>query len=570
MANWGAARPRLGTALVFTLSVAMLAAAIAFAWLRATLPSEPAMISSDFWHWSAAGVEVLPLGDAGPFQDGDVVTGVGGIPLDTLAGDALRPGLRNSADTLPRTLHVAVDRRGNPIQLDVTLVPQPVGALLIAGLALLGYTVVQAVVALLAFLRRPGEAWRRGFLIGSVGNIASAVIWQLGLRPTDLARPERIVLLFVLGASFHLLFWSSVVHVIASWPARANEAIGRKPVIAALYGLPQVALVAGVGITRAVAPSSLEWVGSWEVVLAAVVLVLIGLVLVVLGRAYLRTPAGHDRWLRIVIASCLAGALAVGLLSVLPVLLIGEPLATRSAVASLGLPLAVVLIVGSLRNQLFEVDVLLASRRRLVVAREEERRRLRRDLHDGIGPMLAAMTLKVDLARDAVHSNPAAADAALVALKADTQAAVAEVRRLTRDLRPPALDELGVVDAIRQRAVDLGDGADDARLEIAVEVAGALPRLDAAVEAAAYRIALEAMTNVVRHAGARHCRVRLAGNGALVVEVADDGAGFAAGRGAGVGMMSMRERCTELGGSLTVERTADGWTKVRAVLPVAS
>ena len=154
-----------------------------------------------------------------------------------------------------------MDRVGGPVQLDVTLAPQPVGSLLVAGLALLAYTLVQAAVALLAFLRRPGEAWRRGFLLGSVGNVASAVIWQLGLRPTDLVRPERIILLFVLGASFHLLFWSSVVHVIASWPARAGAAIGRTPVIVALYGLPQVALVAGVVAARAATTSSLAWSG---------------------------------------------------------------------------------------------------------------------------------------------------------------------------------------------------------------------------------------------------------------------------------------------------------------------
>ncbi|HEY4753802.1 MAG TPA: ATP-binding protein, partial [Candidatus Limnocylindrales bacterium] len=85
----------------------------------------------------------------------------------------------------------------------------------------------------------------------------------------------------------------------------------------------------------------------------------------------------------------------------------------------------------------------------------------------------------------------------------------------------------------------------------------------------AYRIAVEAMTNVVRHANAQHCRVRLSGNGVLVTEISDDGSGFAAGRGAGVGMTSMRERCAELGGSLAVERTADGWTVVRATLPVS-
>jgi len=105
---------------------------------------------------------------------------------------------------------------------------------------------------------------------------------------------------------------------------------------------------------------------------------------------------------------------------------------------------------------------------------------------------------------------------------------------------------------------------------VAIEVTatGSIPPLDAAVEAAAYRIAVEAMTNVVRHAHARRCRVRVSGNGVLIVEVADDGVGFAAGRGAGVGMTSMRERCAELGGSLAVERTPEGWTMIRATLPV--
>jgi signal transduction histidine kinase len=566
----GSGRSRLGDAAIVTLSLAILGAAIAFTWLRATLPSEAALISADTWQWTANGVEVVPVGDTGPFQADDVVTAIGDRSLEALASDALRPGGPAAAGSPPAAMTVTVDRVGSAISLGVTLAPQPIGGLLLGGLALLAYTLVQAGVAVLAWLHRPGDSWRRGFLVGSVGNVASAVIWQLGLRPTDLVRPEPMLLLFVLGASFHLLFWSSVVHVIASWPSRAGAVIGRRWVVAGLYGLPQLALVAGVAGTGASTASRLAWIGSWEAVFAAVVLVLIGLVLAALARAFLRTPAGHDRWLRIVIANCLAGALAVAILTVLPILLLGHPLATRTEVASLGLPLAVVLVVGSLRNRLFEVDLLLASRRRLVVAREEERRRLRRDLHDGIGPMLAAMTLKVDLARDMVRSDPEAADAALASLKADTQSAVAEIRRLTRELRPPALDELGLADAIRQRAVELSAGTAEERVEISVESAGQLPRLDAGAEAAAYRIALEAMTNVVRHAGAHHCRVRLSGNGALIVEVADDGAGFAAGRGAGVGMTSMRERCAELGGSLAVERTADGWTKVRAVLPVAS
>jgi signal transduction histidine kinase len=367
----------------------------------------------------------------------------------------------------------------------------------------------------------------------------------------------------------HLVFWSSVVHVLVSWPRRWDAVAGRRWLVLALYLVPQAALVVGMAVTRALTVSSLEWFGTWDRVLAVVVLVMIGLVLTALARAYLRTPAGRDTWLRIVAAACVAIALAVGGLTELPLLLVGQVLVGRSAVAALGLPLAVVLVVGTLRSRMFEVDVLLASRRRLVVAREEERRRIRRYLHDGIGPMLAAMTLKVDLARDVLRSDPDAADHALEALKRDTQGAVAEIRRLTRELRPPSLDELGLVEAIRQRANDLAGGVEGQRVAIEVMCVGSPPPLDAAVEAAAYRIAVEAMTNVVRHAQAHQCRVRLSGNGVLVVEVSDDGEGFAAGRGAGVGMTSMRERCAELGGSLVVDRTPDGWTVVRATLPVA-
>jgi signal transduction histidine kinase len=560
-------RGRLGVATTAAVSAAMLAVAIAFAWLRIELPSEPARISSDDWPWTAQGVEVIPIGDAGPFRDGDVVTAIAGRSVEAWLGGPSQPV---APGPLPESLSFDLLRQGQPTHLDVALAVEPVGGLLVSGLPLLGYTLVQALVAVLAWLRRPAEGWRQGFLIGSAANIASALIWELGLRGSDLVRPEPMLPLFLLSAPMHLVFWSSVVHVLVSWPRRWEAVAGRRWAIAALYAVPQAALLAGVAAAGAMLSTSLARVGSWDRVLAAVVAGLIVLVLAALGRAFLRTPARGDSWLRVVTAACLSGALAVGVLTVIPVLVTGRPLASRSAVAALGLPLAVVLVVGTLRSRLFEVDVLLASRRRLVVAREEERRRIRRDLHDGIGPMLAAMTLKVDLARDVLRSDPDAADRALDGLKRDTQTAVAEIRRLTRELRPPALDELGVVEAIRQRAAEFAGGVGTERVTIEVAQTGALPPLDAAVEAAAYRITVEALTNVARHAHARHCAVRVSGNGVLVVEVADDGVGFAAGRGAGVGMTSMRERCAELGGSLAVERTPDGWTVVRATLPAAS
>ncbi len=560
-----AGRGRTGGWLAAAASGALLGVGLAFAVLRIALPSEPARISSDVWPWTAQGVEVVPLGVAGPFHEGDVVTAVADTTVAVRLGSLWPP---SPLRPMPDRLSFDVLRAGKVVHLDVALGPQPVGGLVAAGLPLLGYTLVQMLVAVLAWLRRLGEGWRRGFLVGSAANVASALIWELGLRPSDIVRPEPMLPLFLLAAPMHLLFWSSVVHVLVSWPRRWEAVAGRRWAVVALYAAPQAALLAGVSALGVVSPSPLDWVGSWSRVLAVVILGLIGLVLAALARAYLRTPAGHDAWLRVVAAACLSVALAVGVLTVVPTILTGHPLLGRSVVAALALPLAVVLIVGVLRSRLFEVDVLLASRRRLVVAREEERRRIRRELHDGIGPMLAAMTLKVDLARDVLRSDPDAADRALEGLKRDTQASVAEIRRLTRELRPPALDELGVVEAIRQRAQELSTGAAGERVEISV-AAGPLPALDAAVEVAAYRIAAEAMANVVRHSHARHCQVRVSANGALVVEVDDDGVGFADGRGAGVGMTSMRERCSELGGSLSVERTADGRTVVRAVLPVA-
>jgi signal transduction histidine kinase len=461
-----------------------------------------------------------------------------------------------------------VARAGRPVDIAVPLGPQSIGGLLAAALPLLAYTVVQAGVALLAWLRRPAEGWRRGFLVGSVANVANAVIWELGLRPSDLGRPEPMLLLFALGVPLHLVFWSSVAHVMVSWPVRAPGVLGSRGFVAGIYVLPQAAVAAGLLAAAVVVPSAMAWLGTAERVIALVVLAMIGVILVALAAAWSRIRGTADRPLRLIVAGCVAGALAVGGLTALPVLVTGQALAPRSAVAAVGLPLALVLLIGTLQSRLFEVDVLVASRRQLIMAREEERRRIRRDLHDGIGPMLAAMTLKADLARDVLREDPDAADAAIAALKDDTRSAIAEIRRLTRDLRPPALDDLGLAEAIRQRAAELSRGESGASLEIAVTTPGSLPALDAAAEVAAYRIALEAMTNVLRHTSAGRCEVRLEVRGPLVVEIRDDGSGFAPGHLPGVGLASMRERCAELGGRLSIERAADGWTVVRATLPL--
>jgi signal transduction histidine kinase len=215
------------------------------------------------------------------------------------------------------------------------------------------------------------------------------------------------------------------------------------------------------------------------------------------------------------------------------------------------------------------------SRARLVTAREEERRRLRRELHDGLGPSLAAIVLKLNAVDSMVgdHGVDHAARGLLAELRGETKAAIAEVRRLVDDLRPPALDEVGLAAAIQQKAASLSrpDGRDaggGSPLVIDVEGPARMPPLPAAVEVAAYRIATEALTNVARHSAAGRCSVTLTVNGALEVRVADNGAGPGQATRAGVGWTSMRERAAELGGSCTITRRPEGGTLVRAVLPL--
>jgi two-component system NarL family sensor kinase len=215
---------------------------------------------------------------------------------------------------------------------------------------------------------------------------------------------------------------------------------------------------------------------------------------------------------------------------------------------------------------------LLRSRERLVVTREEERRRLRRDLHDGLGPTLAGIGLEIESARTLAGSDPQAADALLSRLKGEVQEAIGDIRRIAYDLRPPTLDELGLIPALREQAARLSgsNGSPNASggLRISVDAPSDLPALPAAVEVAAYRIALEAVTNVSRHAEASTCAIRVAVNGELAVEVRDDGHGLPASPNGGVGLASMRERAEELGGSLVVRRGESGGTVVLARLPM--
>lgn len=208
------------------------------------------------------------------------------------------------------------------------------------------------------------------------------------------------------------------------------------------------------------------------------------------------------------------------------------------------------------------VDV-ARSRGRIVAAREEERRRLRADLHDGVAPALAGTALQLEsLARKLERDGLPDRSASAMALRDSLRGTVTELRALTHGLRPPVLDQLGLAGALRQ----LVSGHEVPRCEAEVGDLGDLP---AALEVAAYAIGSEGFANALRHSAAS--RVTLSANvtGAeVVLTVVDNGIGLPARPRPGVGTSSMRDRATEVGGSLELLKTPGGGTTVRARLPL--
>ena len=218
-------------------------------------------------------------------------------------------------------------------------------------------------------------------------------------------------------------------------------------------------------------------------------------------------------------------------------------------------------VMADLRRTLADLQ---RTREQLVLAREEERRRIRRDLHDDLAPTLAGMAITAGTINTLIATDPTKA-ALLARDQQDViREAVSNIRRLVYDLRPPTLDELGLLAAIRERAAQYSD----ASLTIAVEAPDALPPLPAAVEVAAYRIVQEALMNVFKHAQARHCTIRLALADSLCLEVTDDGKGLGEAYTAGVGLRSIHERAAELGGTCAVERLPERGTHVLVRLPL--
>ena len=232
-------------------------------------------------------------------------------------------------------------------------------------------------------------------------------------------------------------------------------------------------------------------------------------------------------------------------------------------------------IAGQISAALHEqslADELQLSRERIVTAREEERQALRRALHDEVGPTMASVSLRAETARRLLRGgspdSQRAADPLLAAICADASSAAESLRAMAYDLRPPALDELGLVRALATRAAPTTD------LQVTVHDTTAeepdRPPLSAAEEAALYRIAVAALDNAARHGRARHCTITLTRSDRQVEMIlSDDGVGAPSDLVPGVGISAMRERAAELGGTCAVTSGPSG-TTVRATLPLGS
>jgi signal transduction histidine kinase len=542
---------------------------------RVLVPAEQAVIPSSDWPWTPNGVVVEPIESGTPFAIGDVVVAMNGVPLETWAADAFRlpwsppAAPANAAPDLHDTVQFDILRGGQPMSVTAARVAfsasrvgsAPIGLLIFGGGVL--------VLALVLVIRRPRVTALRLLLVAAAANMADIVAWELDLQPTDLAVRTPFFVAFCAAAVFNLIFWASIAHILTIYPVRAARAVRTRWAIPALYAAPIGALAIGLVVARLAGGTVLDWIDRWAALQALVASAMLVVILLATVAGYRRTRQPRRRQVRWIAAALAFAAVATLGLLTLPIAIAGHPLLPRSTVDLLVLPVPIALALAVVRDRLFQVDLLARSRGRIVAAREEERRRLRRDLHDGLGPTLAAIGLKLDLAREraATDAPSAGLSPLLDEIRTDVRSVISDVRRLARELRPPTLDSLGLAGAIGQQAAALGGGTTGP--SIVVEVDGPLPMLPAAVEVVAYRIATEAMTNVVRHAAASSCVVRLyIDRDGLVVEVTDDGRGIDAEASSGVGLRSFDERAGEVGGEVDLLAGPGGGTIIRARLPL--
>lgn len=525
------------------------------------------MIPTESWPWATNGVHVTPTSVRSQFRPGDLVVAIDGQPLGAWVGGAMT-GLADHPEAGPGTV-VSFDilRDGAPLRLLVALEPFSTDRLDRAPIALIAFGIGVLGLAVLLLARRPRSTVLRLLFVGAAANAVDISAWTIGVQPTDFRAGHPFLVVFASAAVFNVVFWSTIVHILTIYPVRSPLAVRHPALVPFTYAGPVLALGGLIVIARVAGGSLLDWIDRMASVVGIVASGM--LILIVIGTiaGYRRaSPSLRRSVLGVAITLVFAALATLGLLT-LPIALTGAPLVPRGTVALLAMPVPIAIVVAVGRDRLFQVALLSRSRQKIVDAREDERRRLRRDLHDGMAPTLAGAALKLDFASQSVRSDPEATKAAIDEARQAIRGTIQDIRRLSRELRPPALDTLGLVGAISERADALGSPGGNVPVMI-VEAPGALPALPAAVEVAAYRIAVEGMMNVVRHAAATRCVVRVAiVDDELRIEVIDDGVGMSTGE-SGVGLRSMRERAAEVGGNVTIDDDASRGTRLEARLPV--
>jgi signal transduction histidine kinase len=425
------------------------------------------------------------------------------------------------------------------------------------GLAVLGFAIV-------AF--HPGH--RTGWLLlgfglavacGALAHAVAVRLLLVGDPVPWLGEPNAWFATWMFPAAL-----GSLMFVPATWPTGRIEApwLRRFAVVAAVA---LVVLVAG----QSLAPDSLDGVapsaridnplgvpGLGPPVNAATpvaVVVLVAFFLSSIIDLVVRSVRASGNGLVLGLGIAALGGFAVIGVASGPILGTGAWLVAMVCLSFAGLGVMAVMTTRTRRRSASAEE----ARAAMVAEREDDRRRLRADLHDGLGPLLAALGLTLDA------DEPASRDRA----RALVDEAIREVRRISRNLRPATLDDLGLVGALRHRAATLTESGGPV-IEVTAQPEH-LPHLPASVEVAAFRIASEAMTNAARHSGASLCHVRLdntSHRGALQLEIVDNGTGVAPG-GSGLGMSTMRARAEELGGQFHVGPGSSDGTRVVAVLP---
>ena len=760
------ARVRVGRLGLSALTFVLLAAAAAFAGYRLGTPADGTDIGGPGNPFAGSGVGVVAASagsGSAALAPGDRVVAIHGRSSEAWAAALLDPNEPRPIVADGDAITVTVQRQGSLVDVTLVATPfDPIGAVIEDwGVLVLALSV--QLVGVYLFARRPDEPAAQALLVAGTGMFASTVPWALGAQVTDLVGATGFWLYAATAGLAYTLFWCGALHFALVFPRPHPFAMRPRRVVAIAYGVPLAAtlavIVGACVVTGRALPALAAWIEG-QVVLQVVAIVA-AIALMTYSYRRLVDQVGR-RQIRLVAGAAAVAAVTGLVLWFGPELILGEPLLPRSAVAILGLPFPVALVIAINRHHLFDLDALVnrslvyggltagvlltyaatvaligglipgnapfaiallgtgavaivalplrdrlqrsvnrmmygdrdepdsalrrlgrrleasldpatvlptlvdavadslrspyvaieldhegearveaahasvpidaagprelvrvpivyhgrlvgrlvlapraadepfsdadarlladlarqaapaveavrltidlrRSHEQLVAAREEERRRLRRDLHDELGPTMAGSLMKLGAARSLMESHPDRASSLLDAVDGDVRGMIEEIRRIAHDLRPPALDVFGLVGTLRMQIATFDEGSEDGRLRVWLDAPEELPSLPAAIEVAALRIALEALSNAARHSGGSQVRVDLAmADGELVVTVTDDGSGIPLVASPGVGLTSMRERAAEVGGSLDILPADGGGTVVSARLPVAT